>query len=710
MLLGATMVLTATVTNTTDVAVGWTVNGIPGGNAQVGTISTGGLYTAPQILPSPATMNIQAASLADPTKTAGATIAIVSDVSVTLAPTGVAIELGAQQLFQVGIVSAGNPSSLVTWELSGFGCAGATCGAISSIGLFIAPQTLPSPPTVALTAASVADPSKRATVAITITSNFTFTISGPSSVAVAAIAGLSATLTPVPNSNPNPVISWSVSGAGCAGTTCGALSVSGSGATATYIAPTTAPSPNLVTVTATPAAAPLKAASLLIQITAPTLVTVLLTPANATISLNDRQTFTAQVQNTSNAGVIWNVNGVAGGNPTFGQVCVVGSSPCQPVTSTNAGSVDYVAPFGVPSPNPLTLSAVSQANTTDSASSAITIIPHVIVSVSPPSVTLAPGASQSFTAMVEGTADQQVTWTITGAACNASGAPCGTINPAGLYQAPAVGPSPNALSVVATSAEDSGRTASSAITITAQPTILSLLPSSITAGAAGGFTLLVQGANFVPGGPGPGSSIFFDGSQRITTCVSGSDCSTLLSSADVAVAANLSVAIQNPDGTLSNTVTFVVVTAASGPENIPLTPGAPNATANDIIVTDLSTDGSSLPAKDVSLSVVALGPFLPATNTCTLGGSPVIFAVPGSGQITADLCVFSVSGLAPSYSYTLSGPSPNDMLAVGETPLGLGIVQLTIQLSSATAIGARTLFIQNANLDVTAATGAIDVE
>ena len=257
-------------------------------------------------------------------------------------------------------------------------------------------------------------------------------------------------------------------------------------------------------------------------------MTVVLAPANATISLNNRETFVAQVQNSSNIGVLWNVNGVAGGSPTFGQVCVVGSRPCQPVTSTNAGSVDYVAPSSVPSPNPVTLSAVSQANTTDSASSAITIIPHVVVSVLPPSVTLAPGASQSFTAMVAGTTDQQVTWTITGAACSGSGSPCGTVDPTGLYQAPAVGPSPNALSVVATSAEDSGRTASSAITITSQPTILSLLPSSITAGAAGGFALLVQGANFVPAGAGPSSSILVGSSQRITTCESSSDCSTLL--------------------------------------------------------------------------------------------------------------------------------------------------------------------------------------
>jgi hypothetical protein len=33
------------------VVTGWTVNGISGGNAALGTISTTGLYTAPAILP-----------------------------------------------------------------------------------------------------------------------------------------------------------------------------------------------------------------------------------------------------------------------------------------------------------------------------------------------------------------------------------------------------------------------------------------------------------------------------------------------------------------------------------------------------------------------------------------------------------------------------------------------------------------------------------
>lgn len=709
-LLGTTTATTATVLNTTNTAVTWSVNGIPGGNTLVGTISAGGLYLAPSILPSPPTANVQAASVADPSKTAQVVITILSDVSVRLSPTGAAIELGAQQTFQAAILSAGNPSSGVTWALNGAGCSGPTCGAVTSTGTFTAPQNLPSPPTLTLSAASVADPSKKATATITVTSNFTFTLTGPSSIAAGASASLAATLTPVPNSNPNPAISWSISGTGCSGASCGTISAAGPGATATYTAPATIPSPPSVTVTATPLAAPLKSASITLAITSAPVVTVVLAPTAATLSINDRETFTAQVQNSSNAGVIWNVNGVAGGNSSLGRVCLVGSNPCQTVTSANAGRVDYVAPPAVPSPNPVTLSAVSQADPTKSASGPITIIPHVVVSVSPPSVTLAPGASQAFTAMVSGTTDQQVTWTIAGAACSAAGSPCGMIDPTGSYHAPATSPTPNVFSVVATSAEDASRSASATVTITAKPTILSLLPSSITAGAAGGFALRALGANFVVAGAGPGSSILVSASQRITTCDSASDCSTTLSTSDVALATSLSVTIQNPDGTLSNTASFIVVPGAPGPGDIPLTPGAPNANGDDIFVTDLSTNGSSSPLQDVSLNIAALGPFQPATNTCTLNAGPVTFVPPASGQALANLCVFSVSGLSPSYAYTLTGPSPNDMSVIGETPLGLGIVGLTVQLPSTASSGSRTLFIQNASLDLAAATGVIDVQ
>src|SRR6266404_7314124 len=49
--LGDTQPFTATVTGTTNTAVTWSVNGVAGGSAALGTISAAGLYTSPAALP-----------------------------------------------------------------------------------------------------------------------------------------------------------------------------------------------------------------------------------------------------------------------------------------------------------------------------------------------------------------------------------------------------------------------------------------------------------------------------------------------------------------------------------------------------------------------------------------------------------------------------------------------------------------------------------
>jgi|WetSurMetagenome_2_1015567.scaffolds.fasta_scaffold01991_8 hypothetical protein len=77
---GKTQQFTAKVSGTTDTGVIWKVNGVTGGNATVGTISTYGLYTAPSVVPSPAAVTVTAIASADTTKCASAT------VIVTIAP------------------------------------------------------------------------------------------------------------------------------------------------------------------------------------------------------------------------------------------------------------------------------------------------------------------------------------------------------------------------------------------------------------------------------------------------------------------------------------------------------------------------------------------------------------------------------------------------------------------------------------------------
>lgn len=71
-----TQQFTATVSNTTNTKVTWSVGGSEGGNSTVGTISAQGLYTAPDPLPDPASVTVTAASQADTTKSASANVSL----------------------------------------------------------------------------------------------------------------------------------------------------------------------------------------------------------------------------------------------------------------------------------------------------------------------------------------------------------------------------------------------------------------------------------------------------------------------------------------------------------------------------------------------------------------------------------------------------------------------------------------------------------
>jgi hypothetical protein len=68
---------TATVLNTANTSVTWKVNGIVGGNSTIGTISTSGVYRAPNSVPNPAVVTVSATSNADPTKSATVSVTIV---------------------------------------------------------------------------------------------------------------------------------------------------------------------------------------------------------------------------------------------------------------------------------------------------------------------------------------------------------------------------------------------------------------------------------------------------------------------------------------------------------------------------------------------------------------------------------------------------------------------------------------------------------
>ncbi|HBY62416.1 MAG TPA: hypothetical protein DEH78_21545 [Solibacterales bacterium] len=78
----ATKKFTATVSNSLNKTVVWTVNGVPGGNAALGTIDATGLYTAPTALPNPNQVTIKAVAAASAAATDQSVATILNPIPV----------------------------------------------------------------------------------------------------------------------------------------------------------------------------------------------------------------------------------------------------------------------------------------------------------------------------------------------------------------------------------------------------------------------------------------------------------------------------------------------------------------------------------------------------------------------------------------------------------------------------------------------------
>ena len=92
---GATQQFTATVSGSDNTAVTWTVDKVGGGNSTVGTITSTGLYTAPQ---ASGTHVVTATAVADTTKSASATVTVKGTLAIS--PATSTVFPGATQQFQ----------------------------------------------------------------------------------------------------------------------------------------------------------------------------------------------------------------------------------------------------------------------------------------------------------------------------------------------------------------------------------------------------------------------------------------------------------------------------------------------------------------------------------------------------------------------------------------------------------------------------------
>ena len=164
------------------------------------------------------------------------------------------------------------------------------------------------------------------------------------------------------NDSQNKGVTWSVSGAGCAGATCGTLSNITS-SSVTYVAPATVPAPASLTLTATSVADTTKSSTASIAIEPdPQRVSVSIVPTALSVATSQTANFTATLQNDrQNQGVRWSLSGAG-----------CSTAACGTLVNVTVASVTYVAPAAVPSAT-VTLTATSIADTTKSAGATIAV-------------------------------------------------------------------------------------------------------------------------------------------------------------------------------------------------------------------------------------------------------------------------------------------------------------------------------------------------
>ncbi len=706
----------ATVTGTTNKSVTWFANGVAGGNASVGTISPSGLYTAPSTMPSPPAITVTASSDADSTATGSALVTLTGGIVIGISPTSATVSTGAGQAFTASITGAGASSNAVAWSVNGTAGGNSTVGTITSNGaasaFYVAPAVTPSPSTVSVTVTSVADSSKSATASVTITCAATNTISpSAATVSLAQTQTFTASFCLAAGAS----IAWDVNGISGGNSTIGTISPSGAN-TAVYTAPIDLPTPSAVVIHATGGTLVAPASVTLVSN-----ITVTVSPLSATVQTSQRASFAATLTNTSDTAVSWLVNSIPNGNSAVGQICQSGSNPCVAPTGPTSSGVDYFAPAAPPTVDPVTVTAVSHADPSKIGLAIVSVTgisTPLSASVSPfyafvPHSTSILSTRQFFVA-VTGSGNAAVSWSVQSAIAGqgCGGAACGSVDANGVFTAPTVAPSPNAISIIATSQADASKSASAIIAITSGPTIELILPSSAMAGAIEGFPVSLQGVNFVPGSAGTGSSILLNGVARPTTCSTATTCAIALTPADLQTAATFTLQISNPGAPalLSNPVPFVILPFDVSEDIITLNSSQPTASNKSITVVEPTTAAVSVP-----LDVDFDGPLTNAT--CEVEGTPLTVTRPLSGTQTVSLCIHG-NGLDPTMTYAFTGPgtgsgtSPGDIPVTASVIVGLfpNTIELDLQISSTTLPGVRTLFITSLNNDRASATGILEVK
>lgn len=398
---GAAQQFSDTVSGTSNTAVTWSVDGLTGGNSTVGTISTNGLYTAPN---STGSHSVTVTSAADTTQSASAAVTVTSSssVSITINPTSATVATGGTQQF--GDTVSGSSNTSVTWSADGVTGGNSSTGTISTTGLYTAPTSSGSH---TVTVTSAADTTKKASASVTVQSAGSCTNTTVNSVRICSPVNGSSVTSPV----------QFVSQANTSNTV---------GSTWVYVDNTVVyKSPRVASVSTPLNIAPgahnvrvqtwdskgnVFKAGVNITVTSGSAVSVTISPTSASVATGGTVDFNATVSGSQNTGLNWLVDNVAGGNSTIGTMDTSGVYTAPSATGTH------------------TVTAQSVADTSKSASASVTVTASAGLTVHPINAVITVNQQQQFTASALSD------WSVDG--IDGGNATVGSIDGTGLYDPP----------------------------------------------------------------------------------------------------------------------------------------------------------------------------------------------------------------------------------------------------------------------------------
>src|SRR5208337_2234035 len=492
--------------------LGWFVNGVAGGNATLGTISSAGLYTAPEFPPAPNTITVSATDNVDPTKTGSSAVTLNNPVPQLNSVTPTVIPIGPFTLSLTGAHFA--PGATVF-----LGTTALTTTVISS---------------TQLTATGTATDAEVGTVNITVQNPAPG--ANASSAISAQVKGIVVQVTPATGviragnqqvfnatvtGATNIAVSWSVNGIAGGNATVGTIVSNGN-----YLAPTNIPTANTITVNAT------------ITLGNPVPVLTSVMPTEMVVGIPFMLTLTGS--GFMNGSVV-----------NFGsqQLTTTFVSSTQ-LTASGTATAAQIGNVQISVTNPNPGSATSAA-----IAAQVVATSNIVVTVTPKAVTIGAGNTTQLLATVTGTTDTDVTWSVNNIPYGNN--TVGGIDGDGNYTAPNNITTLGTVTVTATSVVDTTKSGSAIITLlNPVPTLTAITPGTL---APGSFQLTLYGTGFVST-----STATFGGQPMQVTYVTDTMI-TAIGSATAAQAGQVSVIVTNavPGGRTSNGVSVTVTTAGT---------------------------------------------------------------------------------------------------------------------------------------------------